>query len=183
MRQNMLRGLMLGLAVPLLLLAACEMKVGKDDRDKDMASVKVGADGNVAITADEGADGVSLSVPGFEGKMKIPGMELSGDDMDIDGIKLYPGSKLSGINITDQKGPGNGLVDMGFTSPATPDKVAAHFAAGARARDFTDIKVTNAGGKTTLTAKNPDGDDFAITMQPVELGTSGRILIRDMSKE
>ena len=183
MRQNMLRGLMLGLPVPLLLLAACEMKVGKDDRDKDMASVKVGADGNVAITADEGADGVSLSVPGFEGKMKIPGMELGGDDMDIGGLRLYPGSKLSGINITGQKDGANGRVDMRFTSPAAPDKVAAHFAAGARAKDFTDIKIADAGGRTALTAKNRDGDDLAITMQPVERGTSGRILIRDMSKE
>lgn len=175
-----MRKAMLGLVVPLGLLAACEMKVGKADADADMASVKLGEGGNVAIMA---SDGVSLSIPGFEGKMKIPGMELGGDDIDIDGLKLYPGSTLNGLNITDQKGAGNGLVDMRFTSPATPDKIAAHFAAGARAEDFSDIKVADAGGKTTLTAKNPDGDDLAITMKPAKGGTSGRILIQDRSKE
>lgn len=176
-----MRKAMLGLVAPLGLLAACEMKAGKDDAD--MASVKLGEGGNVAITAGDGADGVSLSIPGFEGKMKIPGMELSGDDIDIDGLRLYPGSKLNGLNITDQKGPGNGLVDMRFTSPATPDKVAAHFAAGARAENFSDITVADAGGKTTLTAKNLDGDDLAITMEPAKGGTGGRILIKDRSKE
>ncbi|RYH08056.1 MAG: hypothetical protein EON57_05645 [Alphaproteobacteria bacterium] len=178
-----MRKAMLGLAIPLILLAGCEMKVGKDDGDKGDASLKIGADGNVAITADDGADGVSVSVPGFEAKVKVPGIEMGGENLDIDGIKLYPGSKLKGINVTDQKGPGNGLVDMRFTSPAAPDKVAAHFAQAARDNDFTAVNVTNAGGTATMTAKKADGDDLTITMEPAKDGTEGRILIKDGSKE
>ena len=111
-----MRKAVLGLSVPLLLLGACEMKVGKDEGAKDGASVEISADGNVAIAAKDGAEGVSVSVPGFEGKVKIPGMELGGDHMDIDGMKLYPGSKLSGIDVTDQSGAGDGVVSVG--SPA-----------------------------------------------------------------
>ena len=178
-----MRKAMLGLAVPLVLLAACSVKVGKDDADANTASVKVDEDGNVAITANDGAGGVALSVPGFEGKMKIPGMKLGGGNMDIDGMKLYPGSELSAINVTDREGPNNGVVDMRFTAPATPDKVAAYYAAAARDKDFSDIKVTNDGGKAVFSAKKADGDDLTISMDPGTGGSStGRILIKDGPK-
>lgn len=167
------------LAIPLILLAGCEFRIGKEKDDKDAASVQVGADGNVAISAEEGGEGLSIKVPGFEGKMNIPGIELGGDNMDIDGIKLYPGTTLHGINVTDRQGPDNGLVDMRFTSPAAPDKLAAYYAAAARENDFTAIKVANAGGGATLTAINPDGDPMTISMSPDKAGSEGRILIRD----
>lgn len=175
-----MRKAVLGLTVvPLLLLGACEMKVGKDDGAKDSASVKVDANGNVAIAANDGADGVSVSVPGFEGKVKIPGMELGGDHMDIDGMKLYPGSKLSGINVTDQSGAGTGVVEMRFTSAATPDKIAAYYAAAAPENDFTDVKVAEAKGVSTVTARKSDGDRLTITINPAASGSAGTILIRD----
>ena len=174
-----MRKAILVMTVPLVLLTACEMKVGKDAGDKDSASLKVGEDGNVAITAKDGDDGVSVSLPSFDAKVKVPGIELGGDNMDIDGMKLYPGSKLSGINVTDQKGEGNSRVEMRFTSPATPDKVAAYYANAARDEDFSNINVANADGRATLTAKKSDGDDLTITMEPAAGGTTrGQILIR-----
>ncbi|MET0376817.1 MAG: hypothetical protein ABW128_21505 [Rhizorhabdus sp.] len=176
-----MRRALIGLAIPLVLLAGCELKIGKDKEAKDAASVKIGEDGNVAITAEEGGDGVSFSVPGFAAKIDVPGIELGSENMDIDGIKLYPGSTLHGINVTDSKGPGNGVVDMRFTSPGAPDKVAAYYAAAARDNDFTAVNVANAGGTATLTAKNPDGDPMTITMAPDKVGTRGRILIQDRS--
>lgn len=177
-----MRKTILMLAIPLAMLAGCEFKVGKDDGGKDAASVKVGEDGNVAIAAD-GGDGISIKVPGFEGKMSIPGVELGGDNMDVDGIKLYPGSTLHGINVTDRKGPGNGAIDMRFTSPAAPDKVAAYYAAAARDNNFTEINVTNSAGTATLTATNPDGDPMTITMAPEKAGTTGRILVKSKGGE
>jgi hypothetical protein len=177
-----MRKAMLGLTVvPLLLLGACEMKVGKDEGAKDSASIKVDESGNVAISASDGADGVSVSVPGFEGKVKIPGMELGGDHMDIDGMKLFPGTKLSGINVTDQAGPGSGtgVVEMRFTSPAAPDKIAAYYAAAAPENDFTDVKVSQAKGASVVTALKNDGDRLTITINPAAVGSAGTILIRD----
>ncbi|KKC26131.1 hypothetical protein [Sphingomonas sp. SRS2] len=173
-----MRATLIGLAIPLVLLAGCELEVGKDKEAQDAASVKTGEDGNVAITAEENGDGVSISVPGFAAKIDVPGIELGGEHMDIDGIKLYPGSTLHGINVADRKGPGNDVVDMRFTSPGAPDKVAAYYAAAARDNDFTAINVASAGGTATLTAKNPDGNPMTITMAPDKAGTKGRILIR-----
>jgi hypothetical protein len=121
-------------------------------------------------------------VPGFEGKINIPGIQLGGKDMDIDGMKLYPGTQLHDIDVTDDKGPGNGRVDMRFTSPDGPDKVAAYYAGAVRDKDFRDIKVVRDGGKATLTAKKPDGDDLTIMMEPSEGGTTGEILIKDKDK-
>src|SRR5262245_1230950 len=122
-----MRKAMLVLTPPLMLLAACQMKAGEDDGGNDSASIKVGKDGNVAITANDGDGKVSLSVPGFEGKMKIPGLELGGENMDIDGMKPYPGTKFNTIDVTDDKGSGNGQVNMRFTSPGTPEKLAAYY--------------------------------------------------------
>jgi len=172
-----MRKAVLGLSVPLLMLGACEMKVDTDGAAKNSASVDVTADGNVAIS--DGADGVSISVPGFEGKMKIPGMALGGENMDIDGMKLYPGTKLSGINVTDQSGAGQGVVEMRFTSPATPDKVAAYYAAAAPKSDFRDVVVTNGKQASKLTATKGDGDTLAITIHPAPGGSAGTISIRD----
>jgi len=174
-----MRKAMLVLTVPLVLLAACQMKAGKDDGGNDSASIKVGEDGNVAITANDGDGRVSLSVPGFEGKMKIPGLELGGDNMDIDGMKPYPGTKLDTIDVTDRKGLGNGQVDMRFTSPDTPEKVAAYYAAAAREKDFTNINVTRSGARAVMTATKSGGDHLTISMDPGDGGTTGRILIED----
>jgi hypothetical protein len=174
-----MRKAMLGLAVPLMLLAGCSVEAGNDDSGNGMASLKVGEDGNVSITATDGADGVSVSIPGFDAKLKVPGVELGGDDMDIDGMKLYPGSEVKGINVTDQKGAGNSRVEMRFTSPATPDKIAAYFEAAARDQGFTEVKVANSDGAATFTAKQTDGDDVTIVMNRAAGGTTaGQILIR-----
>lgn len=181
----MMRRAMLMMAVPMLLLAGCELKVGKDDKPSEgteEASVSIAADGNVAISASDGSDGVAVNVPGFEGRVKIPGMKLGGDDMDINGMNPYPGSSFSSINITDPKGPANGRVAMRFTAPAAPDKVASHFAAQARANGFTGVAVASKGGTATLTAQNDDGDPVTITMAPGPGGTAGTILIRDSGK-
>jgi len=170
---------MLGLALPLALLAGCSIDAGKGDGGNGMASLKVGEDGNVSITANDGADGVSVSIPGFEAKLKVPGVELGGDDMDIDGIKLYPGTEIKGIAVFDEKGARNSRVEMRFISPATPDKVAAHFEAAAREQGFTDFRVASSDGGTTFSAKQTDGDDVTIVMNRAAGGTTaGQILIR-----
>lgn len=177
-----MRKVMMMLAAPMFLLAGCELKIGKDDKAKDgaeEASVSISADGNVAVSANDGADGIALNVPGFEGRVKIPGMKLGGDDMDINGMKPFPGSTFSSINVTDPKGPANGRVAMRFTAPAAPGKVAEHFAAQARDNGFTGIAVANRAGTMTLTAKNDTGDPVTITLAPGPDGTAGTIRIED----
>lgn len=174
-----MRKTVLMMSVPLLLLAGCKVKVDTDKGGNDSASVTIGADGNVAISADDGAEGLSVSVPGFEGKMKIPGLELGGDHMDIDGMKLYPGTKLSGISVFDQGGEGHGKVDMRFTSPASPDQLSAYYTDAARAAGFSDIAAKKEKGGVVVTAVKGDGDRLTISANPATGGSSGQIQVRD----
>ncbi len=174
-----MRKTMLGIALTgTLLLGGCELKVGKSDKaatdPQDGASVSIGADGNVAIT-DE--DGLAIRTPGFEGRINIKGMKLGGDNMEIDGMKLYPGTQLAAINIVDREGPDNGLVNMRFTSPATPDKVVAYYASAARDADYSGIAVTNAGRTATFTATKGDGEKVTITAAPTAKGSAGHIRV------
>lgn len=175
-----MRKAMLGLAVPVVLLAACRAKVGKEYAGNDSASSSIGEGGNVAVHASDRAQGVSVSLSGIEAKVKLPGAQLGGGEMDIGGMELYPGSELHGVDVTDRKGSGDGVINMRFTSSDAPDKLAAYYAAAARDKHFTAIHLTNIGGKATLAAKTTDGDELTIGMESGPGGTTtGRIVIKD----
>ncbi len=169
------------LAAPMLLLAACHMKVGDDTKDGNSASVSVGEDGNVQVKAADGAQGVSVSVPGFSAKVNIPGLDLNSDShTDIDGMKLYPGTKIIAVNVNAHDDAGT--VDMRFTSPGAPGAIADYYASAARAEDFTDVAVKKDGDKALFTAKKPDGDLVSIALAPDTAGSAGQIKITDSKK-
>jgi len=177
-----MRSNMLWLAVPMLLLGACEMKIGKDD-DKAAkgAAVSVGEDGNVqVVAAADGAKGVSIDVPGFSAKVNIPGLEMGSDNMDIDGMKLYPGTRLAAVNVngTDDRG----VVDMKFTSPGSPAAIAEYYVGAARENDFTDVASRKDGDKMLVTATKSDGDVVTIALAPAGAGSAGQIRITDARK-
>lgn len=165
------------MAVAAMLLAGCELKVGKDDaKTGDDASVSIDAGGNVAIN---GEDGLSIKTPGFEGKIDIKGMKLGGEHMEIDGMKLYPGTELSAINVADKAGPDNGVVDMRFTSSGTPDRIAAYYADAGRNAGFRDVAVKNNGGTAVFTAIKEANDRVTITIAPAAGGSAGTIRVQD----
>jgi hypothetical protein len=155
------------------MLAACEMKVGKDDKAKDAeeSAVTVSAGGNVSVTPGE-QKGLSVSVPGFSAKLDIPGIKIGSDHMDIDGMKLYPGTEVKGVNVVGKDGPG-GKVMMGFSAPAAPAEVARYYADAARANGFSDVAMKD----TTVTATKSDGDKMTISVSPSGTGSAGEILI------
>ncbi|MBP8234904.1 MAG: hypothetical protein KAY22_21655 [Rhizorhabdus sp.] len=164
-------------ALPLLLLAACEVKVNDDTKSDanasagDSAAISIDAGGNVAMGSGDQPTSLSLS---------IPGIELGGEDMNIDGMKLYPGSKMTGVNVTDKDG-GNGRVEIRFVSPAAPDVVARYYADAAGQADFTGVKLAKSGAASTVTAVNGEGDPMTITLQPASKGTQGSIVMTDKS--
>lgn len=114
--------------VAALSLAACS--------DKPGASISVNAsddDGGVTMS-DNGATGeVALNVPGFSGKIKLPKLHLDGNDIEFNGVHLYPGSKITGMNV-DASGD-NGTVHIAFDSPAN----------SATVRRWFETKLTGAG--------------------------------------
>src|SRR3546814_10409966 len=49
-------------------------------------------------------------------------------DFDIDGVKLYPGSQVTKVDVDadDKNGADKATVKLGFTSPAAPTKAEFH---------------------------------------------------------
>src|SRR6058998_2079542 len=75
-------------------------------------------DENVAINADEGGN-VAFNLPFVKGQVKVPSGFMHNGDFDIDGVKLMPGSQVTGFSVFAKD---NGsTVNMAFTAPASPD--------------------------------------------------------------
>ena len=113
------------LALP---LAACG---GHDDKDGTTIQFNAdGADGNVSGGMDASGK-IAIDAPGFSGSLKLPKLHLAADDFDMNGVHLYPGSSVTGMNINaHDKGEGgdsDGAVTVSFTSPANPDTVRGWF--------------------------------------------------------
>jgi hypothetical protein len=162
------------LAIAALPLAACEGNV-KDGETG--TSVTIDAKGNsgedVAITADGDTGRVAVKVPGFEGKMNLPKFMLDNSNFDLDGVKLYPGSKVGSVNVNADSGAGDAAkVAITFTSPADPAKVADYLQ-----KAFAEKKIAVTSNGTALSGTTTDGNAFSIALEPGAGGTAGRINI------
>lgn len=145
------------LALPLVLLAAC-------DGAKDGTSITLnGDDGNV--TASIGNSGqMAVSVPGFSGSIKLPKLKLDSDNFDMNGVHLYPGSSISGMNIDAHNKAGedsDGQVRVSFESPAQPGAV----------RDWFQQKLNAAGFKVApngsgLSGTTDEDKPFKLDLAP-----------------
>jgi hypothetical protein len=157
----MLRSFILLLALP---LAACggggtNFSINLQDED-----------GNVAINSDESGR-VAVDLPGIEGSLKLPKVDISAADFDVNGVKLYPGSKISNFNLnaTDKHaGKDDAHVALDFESPASLEKVQAWFRDKMTERNF---KVTPKGNGFEGTTD--EGDPIAI-----ELSAAGNEQVR-----
>lgn len=111
----------LALAFP---LAACDGA----DQGTSISVTGNGADGNRQVAGVDGTTGqVKIDVPGFQGTFKLPKIQMTADNFDLNGVRLYPGSKVSGFNVAT-KGEDDGQVRIAFDSPATAATVRAWFA-------------------------------------------------------
>lgn len=166
----MRNGLILA-SIPLLALAACHAKVdvgGADDNASgDNVHVAVGGLG-------DGDGNVSVSAPGFNASVSLPNINLAGN-VDLDGIKLAPGTKLAGMNVDAHdggSGADSGTVRMSFTNSNPPATVIDDYARSAADAGYGAI-VRSAN---SLTAKKDD-KDFAVQIMPEGTGSRGTITI------
>jgi len=161
---------------PMLLIAAC----GQQDEASDSPEISINAgdkDGGVQITT--GKDGSGKIKIGGEGggiDINVPDFvdfDVTGD-FDIDGVKLYPGSHVTTVNVDaqDKAGADNATVQLGFTSPAEPAK-AADWMAGEFAKK--GVKITRSGD--ALAGTDKDGDAFTINFAPDGANTKGDVRI------
>lgn len=160
---------------PLLLLAACGQ--GADKKDQPEISINAGdAKGGVHISAGDGGGRVRIGGEGGGIDVKIPDfVDLDVEsDFDIDGVKLYPGSKVTTVNVdANVKDDGDkARVELGFTSPTAPTRAADWMAS-----EFAKKGVTVTRTGNTLTGKSKDGDDFMIDLGPDGATAKGKVKI------
>lgn len=170
------------LAGSALLLGACSEGANSDKQnDGDVEQVTINAKGedggSVAISADGGGSSVSIRGDGVNIKADLPGIDRinMGSDFDIEGVKLYPGAKITSVNVNaDSSKPEGqqGQVEFGLTAPAAPAAVLDWYAKAFAAKG---IATTSKGG--TLAGKTKDGDAFTLELAPEGAGSKGKVRI------
>ncbi|MBS0504874.1 MAG: hypothetical protein JSS55_13965 [Proteobacteria bacterium] len=155
----------LAFLLPLVVLGAC-------DRKEHKASVEItSANGSTVINAEPGKDSrLKIDTPGVKADIKVPFMGMIAGNMDIDGVKLYPDSKILGVNInaTDNDDDRNdGRFTMRFQAPADRAKVADWFTKQFADNDF---KMTLSGSRFTGT--NDEGKPVTLDMRDGANGTT-----------
>ncbi len=167
--------------VPALFLAAC------DRRHTEETTTTVTKDGTTTTTVttrkvgkrdadDAKVSGLTIDSDKFKANIEIPGMSFGADHMDIDGMKLYPGSKVKAVRVhaRDRDGDKQGTVTMDFTSPATPPAVAVHMAAEAKKAGFAVTGVSPAGLSGTKT-EDKEANHFTVTLNANGDATLGQL--------
>jgi hypothetical protein len=143
------------------LLGACDM------HSKNPAK----GDENVTIQADDSGH-IAFDLPVVEGKLKVPAGMMHNGNIDIDGVKMMPGSSLTGFNVN--AGDHGATVDLGFTTPAAPDAVRSYYV-----DEFKKKGVEAALAGNSVTGRSKDGSDFKIQVEPAANGSRGKIVIHD----
>jgi hypothetical protein len=97
---------------------------------------------------------------------------MSKGDVDIDGVKLMPGSQVTAFNLDSHNNLSN--VEMSFTAPASPDQVRSYFI-----DQFRKQGVTATTSGDAVTGKSKDGNPFRIEVGPAATGSQGKIVVQD----
>lgn len=149
------------------------------DNDKPGTSISIDASddhGNTVAHVDGNTGTVSINTPGFTGSLKLPRIQLSADNFDMNGVHLYPGSTISGINVDARGGKGadddsDGIVHVRFDSPAAPGVV----------RDWLAERLNKAGYRVApagsgLAGTTDENKPFRLELVPAANGhASGTI--------
>jgi hypothetical protein len=161
---------------PLVLLSACGSSEDDGKRGTDISINAKDPQGDVEIKADGATGKVSVNVPGFNANVSLPKVMLEDGDFDIDGVKLYPGSKVSSVNVNADSNGDNkkAVVKMAFTAPAEPEKVRAWFAKG-----FTQNDVKAKATATGFAGSTRDDGSFTLTLTPSGAATTGTVELHD----
>jgi hypothetical protein len=149
------------LLMPLALLGACNVH-SKNPADS--------GDENVTINADENGQ-IAFNLPFVQGQVKVPTGMMHNGNFDIDGVKLMPGSQVTGFNVfAADKGS---TVNMTFTAPAAPDAVRSYFV-----DQFKQNGIDAALAGDTVTGKSKDGSPFTIQVASAARGSQGKIVVQ-----
>jgi len=135
-----------------------------------------GADGEGNVSIKTGADGgVSIEAPGVSIASKLPRINLTAEDFDVNGLKLFPNSAIRELNaVGDKGGKGDGTVTVAFDSPAALATVQAWFRDNLAKHGFKAQALGN--GFTGITK---DGEAFTLELSGDGADkTKGRMEVR-----
>jgi len=128
-------------------------------------------DENVSIHADESGH-IEFNLPVAEGKLKVPAAMMHNGDFDIDGVKLMPGSSVTGFSVL--AGDKGANVTMAFKASASADEVRSYYV-----DQFRKQGVDAALAGEAVTGKTKDGSPVAIHVSAAPSGSTGKIEIQD----
>lgn len=173
------------MAKPIMLLALLSplaLPLVGCSSDKEGTTISFNAtdsDGNITAGMDGNSGEVSINAPGFSGKFSLPKMTLGAGDFSLNGVKLYPGSTITSMNIAagnredggEDGGKDSGKVRVAFDSPADPDKVVEYFA-----QKLGNAGFTLARKGTRLTGTDDEKKPFTLAIQPAAAGHSTGVI-------
>lgn len=143
------------------LLGACNVHSGGGKNSGD----------DVTINADETGN-IAFNVPFIQGQVKVPGSMMHGGDFDIDGVKLMPGSNITGFKLN--AGDQGSTVNISFKAPATFDQTRAYFL-----DQFKQKGVDASASGDGISGKSKDGSPFEIHLNSAGGATQGTIEAHD----
>jgi hypothetical protein len=126
-------------------------------------------DDKVSIHADEKGN-ISFNLPIAEGQVNVPTSFMHEGNVDIDDVKLPPGSSVTGFNM-DAHDDG-ATVNMSFTAPTSPDQVRSYFLDAFR-KHGAEAGISG----DAVTGKSKDGSPFTIQVSQAGSGSQGKISI------
>jgi hypothetical protein len=178
-------------ATALLLLVACGHRDGKgkaavsittDDKGATTSTTTTtsssGGSERVNVTSDAGNGRVKIEAPGFKLDVDVPRSIMNAGDFEIDGAKLYPGSRMRGMDVRAGERENDAHVKFGFVAPADPATVR-----GWMVKEFAAKGHPLVGEGMTMTGTTEDGKPFTVALNPGDSGqTRGEIMIEDEHK-
>ncbi|MEL6875688.1 MAG: hypothetical protein AAGM33_09440 [Pseudomonadota bacterium] len=162
----MTKSFIAALAAAPLLLTACSASGSADgdtaEDNSDTGSITIGGEGDDSK--------FSIRAEGFSMDVDLPTVSIDSDDFDLNNVRLYPGSKVTGMKIEDVDGEG-GQVILDFTAPAGTDELLPWFE-----EKMTEERFTVEKDGTTLSGTTDDGDPFELSLTETSADeTSGQL--------
>ncbi len=151
----------IGLVMLAILLAACNFHANKPGHGEESVTINANDSGQV-----------NFNLPFMSGSVKLPEGAMHNGEFDIDGVKMFPGGKITGVSVFAQdKGS---TVTMAFSAPASPEQVRTYFIDQFKQKG---AKAALTGDSVSGTTK--DGDPFVIQVAQAAQGSQGKITIQD----
>lgn len=151
-------------AATALLIAGCDVS------SPEGTSMSIDA-GNGVASVNGGTGEVTLDTPLVKGSFKLPKIQFTADNFDINGVHLYPGTKIGAMNVDAGGGEGDGIVRMQFESPAAVATVREWLR-----REFEKVG-TEVEVKGDSLSGNTDNGAFRIDLKPDGERATGTVTI------